>query len=341
MPGHLPAPRTLDPSTAPSLGWGIMGPGWIAQRFVGALHKHTGQRVIAVGSRSADRADEFARRMGIPTAHAGYEALLDDPDVDIVYVSTPHPQHHRCALDAIAAGKHVLIEKPAGINVAQAREVFAVAHAAGVFAGEAMWTRFLPKFDVIRQLLDDGTLGTLRTVAADHGEYFTTAHRIYDPALAGGPMLDLGTYPVAFAQWVLGEVHTVSAIGVAANHELNGQISVTLGHRDGGQSLVSTTILADTPTTASVAGEDGYLELAGPFYQPGPFRLVPRTGEPLVHEEESASHEDGLHFSAADAARRIVDGAIDSAIHPSAEVVATLGVMDRIRAEIGIVFPGE
>ncbi|GAB90210.1 Gfo/Idh/MocA family protein [Gordonia rhizosphera] len=341
MTRHLPSPRTLDPTTAPVLRWGIMGPGWIAQRFTNALRKHTTQRVTAVGSRSSDRAAEFARRLDISVAHGNYEALLGDPDVDIVYVSTPHPQHHRCALDAIAAGKHVLVEKPIGINAGQAREIFEAASAAGVFAGEAMWTRFLPKFDVVAQILDDGILGTLRTVIADHGEYFTTDHRIYDPALAGGPMLDLGTYPIAFARWVLGDVDEVTAIGQAANAELNGQISATMGHGTGAQSLINTTILADTPTTAFVAGEDACLRLPGPFYQPGPFSVVIRDGDTLVHDEEKGTHEDGLHFSAADAARRIVDGAIDSAIHPSTDVIATLEVMDRIRAEIGIVFPDE
>ncbi|MEE3850806.1 Gfo/Idh/MocA family oxidoreductase [Gordonia sp. LSe1-13] len=338
---RLPSARTPDPSTAPRLRWGILGPGWIAERFVASLLEHTPQEVSAVGSRSADRAEEFARRMGLPVAHGSYQALVGDPDVDIVYVSTPHPQHHRCALDAIAAGKHVLVEKPMGINAAQAREIFAAARAAGVFAGEAMWTRFLPKFDVVRQILDDGLLGTIHTVVADHGEFFTPDHRIYDPALAGGPMLDLGTYPIAFARWILGDVETVAALGQSANEELNGQISATLGHVGGGQSLVNTTILSNTPTTAFVAGEDAYLELPGPFYQPGPFRLVPRGAEPLTHEENHAPHADGLHFSASDAARRIADGAVDSAIHPPTDVIGTLEVMDRVRAELGIVFPGE
>ncbi|RPA12691.1 Gfo/Idh/MocA family protein [Gordonia sp. OPL2] len=341
MISRLPAPRTQDPTTAPALRWGVMGPGWIAERFVTALHEHTTQQVAAVGSRSSGRADEFARRMGVPTAHSGYDALLSDPTVDIVYISTPHPQHHRCALDAIAAGKHVLIEKPMGVNAGQAGEIVTAAQHAGLFAGEAMWTRFLPKFDVIRQILDDGMLGTIQAVAADHGEYFTTDHRIYDPALAGGPMLDLGTYPVAFARWVLGDVDTVSAMGRPANDELNGQISAVLGHVGGGQSILNTTILANTPTTAFVAGESGYLQVPGPFYQPGPFRLVPRNGDPLEHAEETAAHTDGLHFSAVDAARRIVDGAIDSDIHPSADVIATLEIMDRMRAQIGIVFAGE
>lgn len=327
--------------TAPVLRWGVMGPGWIAQRFVEALIENTTQQVVAVGSRSAQRADDFARRMGVEAAHGSYESLLADPLVEIVYVSTPHPQHHRCALDAIAAGKHVLIEKPLGINASQAREVFTAAQNSGVFAGEAMWTRFLPKFDVLGQILADGLLGEIRTVAADHGEFFTTDHRIYDTALAGGPMLDLGTYPIAFAYWTLGHVATVSAIGQPANDELNGQVSATLGHVGGSQSLVHTTILSNTPTTAFVAGEDAYLDLPGPFYQPGPFRLVPRTGDVLVHDEEPGTHTDGLHFSAVDAARRIAAGAADSEVHPAADVIETLDVMDRIRAQVGIVFPGE
>ncbi|MFW0787345.1 Gfo/Idh/MocA family oxidoreductase [Gordonia sp. CPCC 206044] len=337
----LPTSRTPEARSAPPLRWGILGPGWIAQRFVSALRKHTTQQVTAVGSRSMTRADDFARRMDIPVAHGGYEALLSDPGVDIVYVSTPHPHHHRCALDAVAAGKHVLVEKPMGLNASQAAEVFAAARGAGVFAGEAMWTRFLPKFDVLGQLLSDGLLGTPGTVVADHGEFFTTDHRIYDPELAGGPMLDLGTYPIAFASWVLGEVTDLHALGQAANHELNGQISATMSHADGGQSLLTTTILADTPTSAFIAGTDGYLSMPGPFYQPGPFTVTMRDGEFLVHDEEKGGHEDGLHFSAVEAARRVAVGAVESAIHPHRDVVATLEIMDRIRADIGIVFADE
>src|ERR1700710_554967 len=119
-PQHLPAPRTADPRSAPTLRWGIMGPGWIAQRFTATLQNHTTQQVVAVGSRSQPRADDFAAQWSVPAAYGSYQELLADPDVDVVYVATPHTEHHACALAALAAGKHVLVEKPMGVNAAQA-----------------------------------------------------------------------------------------------------------------------------------------------------------------------------------------------------------------------------
>ena len=337
----IPAARTPDPATAPTLRWGVLGPGWIGQRFVNALQAHTGQQVVSVASRSAQRAERFARQWNIPRAHTGYDSLLADPDVDIVYIATPHIEHHRCALAALAAGKHVLVEKPLGINAAQASEVFAAARDCGLFAGEAMWTKFLPKFDVIRQILDDGLLGEVRTVVVDNGEYFTPDHRIYDPALLGGPMLDMGIYPVSFAHWVLGDVDAVHAVGQPANDEVNGQFSAILRHAGGNQTVMNTTIMADTPRDAMIAGDAGYLSIPGPYYQPGPFTVFPRGAEPMRYLGARDGHEGGLHFSAAEAARVITAGGTESAIHPESAVVATLEVMDRIRTEIGIAYPGE
>src|SRR6478735_7549266 len=188
----LPLPRTPDPHDAPALRWGILGPGWIAQRFVESLQANTRQQVAAVGSRSQDRASEFAAQWSLPKAHDSYEALFDDPDVDIVYIATTHPSHRDNAVDALNAGKHVLVEKPLAVDAAGARDIADAAARANCFVGEAMWTKFLPKFDVIRQLLDDGALGEVRTVIADHGEFFTPDHRIWNAELASGPLLDLG-----------------------------------------------------------------------------------------------------------------------------------------------------
>lgn len=337
---RLPMPRTPDPAAAPVLRWGIIGPGWIAERFVEALRRNTSQQVVAVGSRNHQRAQAFASVAGIDRAHGGYDALLADSDVDIVYVATPHTEHFACAAAALAAGKHVLVEKPLGLNAIQAEKLFAMAREANLFVGEAMWTRFLPKFDVIAQVLDAGLLGEIRTVIADHGEFFTADHRIYNPALAGGPMLDLGSYPVAFACWALGAPIDVAAIGQPANDDLNGQISAMMTHA-GGQSLITTTILANTPTVASISGSVGYLQIPGPFYQPGPVTVVLNGGDVATYDEPHGAHAQGLHFSAADAARTIAAGGIESAVHSWADVAGSLAAMDAIRAEVGIVFPGE
>lgn len=315
-----------------------MGPGWIAHRFALALQTHTGQKVVAVASRSADRAEAFARERSIDTAYGSYDALLADDDVDIVYVATPHTEHHACALAALAAGKHVLVEKPLGVDAAQAREIGEAARDANLFAGEAMWSRFLPKYDVLQQILDSGVLGTVHTVLADHGEHFTTDHRIYDPALAGGPLLDLGTYVASLSYLVLGAPTSVVAVGQAANDRINGQVSALLTSASGAHSVLNTTILTDTPNSASICGTDATLVVPGTFYMPGPMQLIHRDGPTLEYSEDRSGHLAGLHFSAVDAARTIANGGIESAVHTVSDAVATLAIVDEIRAQLGITF---
>lgn len=341
LAGTLPAARTPDPRVAPALRWAILGPGWIGRRFTSAMRRHTSQEIVAVCSRSPRRGQEFAAEWAIPKTYTGYQQLLADPDIDIVYVSTPHIEHRSCALAALAAGKHVLVEKPIGVNEFEAAEIFESARKAGLFAGEAMWTKFLPKFDVIRQIIDRGMLGPIRTVLVDNGEYFPTDHRIYNPELLGGPMLDMGIYPLSFAHWVLGDVEGICALGQPANELINGQFSALMAHAGGGLSTVNTTIMSDTPRQAVIAGEDACLSIAGPYYQPGPFTVTLRDGEALTFADQAHGHEDGLHFAAVEAARQIASGSGESAIHPPGAVLATLRVMDRIRAQIGIVYPAD
>jgi predicted dehydrogenase len=140
----LPSPRTPDPMAAPPLRWGVLGPGWIAERFTESLQAHTRQRVVAVGSRSSARAQDFASRYALPTAVGSYEELVGLPDVDIIYVASPHPSHLEHALLSLEAGKHVLVEKPIALSAGQARQIAAKAEESGLYCAEAMWTMFLP-----------------------------------------------------------------------------------------------------------------------------------------------------------------------------------------------------
>lgn len=339
-PAALPVPRTLDPREAPVLRWGILGPGWIAHRFVESLRSYTNQQVVAVGSRGAERSSAFAGQWSIPHAHSSYDSLLADADVDIVYIATTHPSHRDNTIAALEAGKHVLVEKPLAVDGAGAREIVAAAKAANRFVGEAMWTKFLPKFDVIRQVLDDGLLGDVRSVLCDHGEYFTPEHRIYDATLAGGPLLDLGTYPIAMAHFVFGSFTSVTAQAQRVTDELDGQISVILGDQARNQAVLHTTILSDTPTSLTISGRDATLHVDGPFFMPGPFTVTRHKGHPddpgrvLHYDEKPGVQADGLHFAAVEAARLIVDGKTESVIHPLSSAIATLDVADEIRRQI-------
>lgn len=343
-PGSLPAPRTPDPMDAPPRRWGILGTGWIAERFATALQAHTRQQVYAVGSRSRATADRFAAAVGASAAYPSYDELVADPRVDVVYVATPHNFHHPHARLALEAGKPTVVEKPMGLDADQCRDLEALAASRGVFLMEAMWTLFLPKFDIIRQLLADGVLGTLHSVLADMGEHFTPDHRIMRADLAGGPMLDLGTYPVTLATWALGAPTAVLATGTRAPLELspsgvNGQVAAVLRTESGGVAAVHTTLLSETPTTAAIAGSEATLTIDGPFYQPGGFTLSSPTGRRLRHDEPGIGHA-GLHFEAAEAARRIAAGELGSPLRPLADTIATMGVMDEIRRQAGIVFAG-
>ena len=339
FPDRFPASRVPDARLAPALRWGVMGTGWIAGRFVGSVQRNTSQRFVAVGSRSAGGAQAFGAEHDIAHRHSSFDALVADPEVDVVYIATPHPHHHEGALSALRAGKHVLVEKPLALDVAQAAEVQAVAAERNLFCMEAMWTFFLPKFDVVRQVLQAGWLGEISTVIADHGEHFGPEHRIMRADLGGGPLFDLGTYPVALATMVLGAAEKVSAVGQAIPAGVNGQTSAWLGHAGGRQSVLHTTLLATTPTAAVIAGDQAFLTIDGPFFAPGGMTLTAadRTRE-ITFKEPAIAHE-GLFYEAAEVARCVADGRTESRLRPMPDVLETLRTLDEIRAQIGQQLP--
>ena len=339
-PSALPPPRTPDPMLAPRLRWGVLGPGWIAERFVGSLRRSTRQQVVAVASRDLGRAAAFASRWGIDRAYGGYQALVEDPEVDVVYVATPHNAHRPCALLAIEAGRHTLVEKPLALNAAEVAELAAAARGNGVFLMEALWTVFLPRFDVLRQVLADGLLGEVRTVLAEVGEHFGPEHRIMRADLAGGPLLDLGTYPAALAIMVLGPAERVLASGQPAPGGVNGQASILATHAGGAQSVLHSTLFSDTPTAATIAGTEATATLPGPFYQPGDLRVRFVDGAALENREPAAGHG-ALHFQAAHLAAAVDGGLLESPLRPLADSLATIRVLDEVRGQLGVVFAEE
>jgi predicted dehydrogenase len=342
FPASLPASRIGDPMDAPPLRWGVLAPGRIAGSFVDALARCTRQRLVAVGSRSLDRAQAFASANGAERAHGSYEDLLADPEVDIVYVASPHSEHAAQSLLAIAAGKPVLVEKPFTRNADEANLVARAAKSAGVFAMEAMWTRFLPQTDVIRQLLADDVLGEVLTVLADHGQIFDfdPASRIFDPALAGGALLDLGVYPISFASFVLGEPDSVLATGSLTDTGVDAQVSMVLTSGRA-QSCLNTTLLAKTPTTASISGTLAALAVEGSFYAPGVLTLTANDGRRLVRDVDPITGHLGMSFEAAHAATLLADGATESPLMSLDETTSVLRTIDVIRGQVGVRFPGE
>jgi predicted dehydrogenase len=324
-----------------SLRWGILGTGWIAEQFVADIVA-SGFTVAAVGSRSHDSAAAFAERFGIPSAHASYEALVADPGIDIVYVATPHPMHAENSTLAVNAGKHVLVEKPFTLNADEAERLVDLAAEKNIVVLEAMWTRWLPHMVRLREIIAAGTIGDVRTVIADHNQKLPSdpKHRINNPVLGGGALLDLGIYPVSFAWDILGEPTTVHAISSPTATGVDRQTAVLLGYADGQQAVLHTALDTAGPNAASVIGTDGWIALKGTFYVPTSFTVYNSAGE-VVEEFDGAVSERGMQFQAWEAERLVAAGVTAGEVLPPSQSVAIMRTLDEIRRQIGLVYPGE
>lgn len=339
FPTALPASRVPDPMAAPALRWGILGTGWIAEKFVESVTAHTRQVIAAVGSRHEDGAAEFAARWQVPAAFGSYEALVAAADIDVIYVATPHNLHHAHALLALAAGKPVLVEKPAALNRAQAAAMIELARQRGLFFAEALWSYFLPKFDVLEQILASGILGEIRSVYTDYGEYLPREHRIFNASLAGGPLLDLGTYPVSLLTRLLGVPAQLVGLGQQDASGVNGQLAVVMADEKGNQGTMATTPYGFTPANAVITGTRASIWFDSEFHLPGGFTLRSREGDSVLrYEEKRGAHYEGLYYEAAEVARCIVAGAHETPQRRWAATLDTMATLDMIRRAAGIDF---
>lgn len=329
-----------DPGSAPALRWGIVGAGFIAGKFVNAVTKHTASTVVAVGSRDAAKAERFAAEHGVSSSHTGYQALVEDPQVDAVYVATPHSYHLEHALLAIGAGKAVLIEKPIARSAAEAQQIADAARAAGVFAMEAMWTRFLPHMVVLRDVIARGELGDVVQMHADHGQKFAfdPTHRLYAPELAGGALLDLGVYPVSFVHNVLGEPERIAALGRLTETGVDGHVCLALGYPEHTQATVSTTLWALTGITATIAGTEARVDFAGPYLRPAALAVHRTDGSQWTFDGEVRN---GFQYEVAEVARCVNEGRSESDVLTLADSIAVMRTLDEARRQVGVRYPGE
>ncbi len=312
----------------------MLGPGWIASRFVGALQRHTVQQVVAVGSRELSRSQEFADRFEIPTATGSYAEAIEDPDVDIVYVATPHPWHAELAIAAMEAGKHVLIEKPMATSAADGQRIVDVARATGRYCCEALWTMFLPKWDVLRQVVEDGSIGRIQSVSGEYGEWFTEPHRNFEPDLAGGPLLDIGIYPLSMITSLVGAPDAITALGVGHPTGVTGQLAATMTHPGDVLSTFTTSLYGELRNELRIVGTEGVLVVEPLHNSPGSLSVRSADGSiELRHDEPASDHLDGLHFQAAEAARRITAGETESPHRTLDDSMVTLRAIDAIAAQ--------
>ncbi|MDX2644843.1 Gfo/Idh/MocA family oxidoreductase [Streptomyces sp. PA03-1a] len=323
--------------------WGILATGGIAASFAEDLREMKDDaEIVAVGSRSLASARAFADRFDIPRAYGSWTELADDDGVDVVYVATPHSAHRVAAGLCLRAGRSVLCEKPFTVNAVEARELADLAKARGLFLMEAMWTYCNPVVRRLTELVADGAVGEVRSVHADFGLAgpFEPGHRLLDPALGGGALLDLGVYPVSFAHLLLGEPDEVQAWAHLTEHGVDDNTGMLLGYDSGAMAVLSCSLTADTAQTAVVTGSAGRIEVPAGFFHPDRFVLHREGREP----QEFGAPDDGLRglqHEAAEVMRCLRAGERESPLVPLEGSLAVMRTLDTVRDRIGVRYPGE
>ena len=320
--------------------WGVLATGGIAATFTEDLLTLDDAEVVAVGSRTPETAQAFADRYRIPRAHGSWAGLAADPDVDIVYVATPHSAHHAAAALCLDAGKAVLCEKPLTLDAGQAEDLFRRAEASGVFFMEAMWTRTVPAILKMAEMVRSGVIGEPRLVTADFSTAFKAGpeHRVRAPELGGGALLDLGVYPLALARLVFGEPSVVQAAATLTPEGVDDTTAVTLVHPGGGIAALTCSISADGTWSATVAGTEGRIEFGRHFTSPSGFSVFRH--DDLVERVEAPFLAKGMVHEAIEAQRCLRAGLQESPLAPWAETLGVMRTMDEVRAQLGVVYPG-
>jgi predicted dehydrogenase len=321
--------------------WGIIGTGNISSQFARGLAVLPDAELVAVGSRTRASAEAFGARFDVPHRHASYEALTRDPDVDAVYVGTPHSLHRSNSMMCLQAGKAVLCEKPFTINAAEAEEVIKLAREEGCFLMEAMWTRFLPLSERVRELLAAGTIGPVQMLAADLGfrARFDPKHRLFDPQLGGGALLDVGIYPLSLASMIFGPPTHITGMAHMGETGVDEQAAVTLGYAGGQLAVLYASIRTTTPKEAILMGTQGQIRIHAPMFVPSKLTLSVDGQDDKVLEMPFTGN--GYNYEATEVMNCLRAGKLESDLMPLDETLSIMRTLDTIRAQWGLRYPME
>ncbi|MDB6122904.1 MAG: oxidoreductase domain protein [Pedosphaera sp.] len=320
--------------------WGIIGTGAIARKFAEGLTALLDAELVGIGSRSQAKADEFAAQFNVPFRYDSYEALANDPEIDAIYVATPHSLHAENTLLALEAGKPVLCEKPFTINAQQAELVIQTARSKKLLAMEAMWTRFLPMMVRLKEMLAEGTIGEVRTLTADFGfKAKSEEGRLFDPAFGGGALLDVGVYPISLASMLFGTPATVTGSAELGSTGVDEQAAMVLTHPGGELALLHTSIRTNTFHEATIVGTEGKIKLQPSWWQGTDMTLfLDDGGEELLEFPYTGN---GYQFEAAAFMECLLGGKTECAIMPLDETLSIMKTMDGLRAQWGLKYPME
>ena len=323
------------------INWGIIGTGNIAKKFATGLQALPDAKLLAVGSRAQTTADAFADQFDAPRRYDSYEALVNDADVQAVYVSTPHQLHMENTLLCLEAGKAVMCEKPFAINAAQAQVMVDKAREKGVFLMEAMWTRYLPIIVKLRELLAAGAIGEVRMITADFGyrSGFNPESRTFNPAMGGGALLDVGIYPISLAYMILGQPSRISSMAELGQTGVDEQSAFIFGYEGGEMAVMTTAVRTNTPHEAYILGTNGRIKIHAPWWV-GQILTLAVNGQ-ADEEIHLPLTGNGWNYEAAELMACLRAGKLESEIMLLDESLQIMHTMDEIRAQWGMKYPME
>ncbi len=320
--------------------WGILGLGGIANAFAEGVSALTDAEIIACGSRTAEKAEEFGAKWNIPHRHASYEALVADPDVDAIYVATPHPVHKENCLLAIANGKPVLCEKPFTVNLGETMEIIAAAKAANLLVMDGMWSRFLPHIVKAQELANSGVIGEVRMIQADFAFRggWSPELRWLNPELGGGGLLDVGVYVISLAQLFFGQPIFVSGAAHIGETGVDEQAAMVLGFPEGKLASLICGVRTNTPHEATIFGTEGSIKLHKLWWRPSKLTLSVNGKDEEIAPEIVGN---GFNYEAAEFGRCLRAGIKESPMRTYADTIGVMNTMDTLRKQWGLVYPME
>ncbi|MBT3321715.1 MAG: Gfo/Idh/MocA family oxidoreductase [Anaerolineae bacterium] len=322
--------------------WGVISPGKIAHVFAKGVRVIPDAEIIAVASSNKERAKVFASEYKVSEAYDSYEALVANPDVEAVYISSLHHQHFEHSMLALKAGKHVLCEKPMTVNALEAKKLIDTAREKKLFLMEALWTRFLPIYDIVRQWLDDRRIGEIKLLTSTFGFLAEEdeSSRLFNPNLAGGSLLDIGIYPLAVSEWVMGAFpETMKVHALMGNTGVDELLSVILVYENGVVSQFTSTFLAENMNDFFIYGKKGYIRIHPKFWG-GTQATLSITGkkDEVISAPFRAA---GFEYQTKEAIRCIRAGLLESPVVSHDYTLSMMKLMDSIREEIGLKYPFE
>lgn len=321
--------------------WGILSTGAIAHTFAEALQDVEDAELVAVGSRTKTSADAFAKKFGIASAHASYEALANDENVDVIYIATPHVFHKDNTLLCLNAGKHVLCEKPLALNRAEVAEMVQVARDKKLFLMEALWTRFLPHMTKLRELIDEGVLGELRMLQASFGFRMGEVDRdsrLFNPDLGGGSLLDVGVYSVMLSQWLFGAPEEILSFATLGQTGVDEEAAFMFRHSEGRISQLSSAIQLEMADSATIMGTKGRIHIPD-WWQPSRLELTNADKETEILDIPCELN--GYAYEAIEVGRCIREGALESSVAPHQDSLDIHATLDALRQQWHLVYPQE